>query len=835
MNIKTLLSIAGVSAIGSALLCLPLLSRGADIPVKKFRLAGPFTVATPLMLDSLDNNGKSYDLSSLILSTPPTAGVSASTTLFTDSILPSDKNAQAINILTFDIDNPSFAKGKLKVTGVKDHALFLDGKKLESEELELTPGVRTFVLKTITAAGSSDTLRVTLSTDGEAALAAGVRESSAKRRYTPADIFTGRFMTSPSVSPSGRYMLSGSSFRNADGNTADTRYTVTDLRIGKSVMSTSESLHWMPSTDRLYRTRVRNGQRELVVLDPLAGSEAVLASGLPDDPFTISPTEDYLIYTATVDGPKEKSKTLYQIINPEDRQPGWRNRSRLMRLDFATGIISPLTFGSHSSWLCGISADGRKVLVMTGNDLRMTERPSSRMSLMLLDLPTMKGDTLVNADGFMAGASLSPDGQKVLLTGSPEAFDGIGNVLPEGVTPNAYDYQLYVMDVDSKAITPLTRDFDPSVQTADWGCDGYIYFTAQDRDREPLYRVNPADGKVSELPAGEDYIFGFSLASRAPMMAYYGESADNSFRLYTLDVKGEPRKMHPVMREDLHPERYGNIDLGKTTRWEYTNAEGDTIYASFNLPPDFDPAKKYPMIVYYYGGCSPTPRLLDTTYNPHLYAAQGYVALVINPRGATGFGQEYSSHHVATAGEGVAEDIITGVKKFCEEHPYVDVSKIGCLGASYGGFMTEYLQTVTDIFAAAISHAGISDHTSYWGNGYWGYSYSEVSMGDKYPWSDRELYVDHSPLYNADKINTPLLLLHGDVDTNVPFAESVQLFTALKRLGKETALVAVSGENHHVLPIDKRIEWINTQMAWFAKYLKNDPSWWNALYPEKNL
>lgn len=214
----------------------------------------------------------------------------------------------------------------------------------------------------------------------------------------------------------------------------------------------------------------------------------------------------------------------------------------------------------------------------------------------------------------------------------------------------------------------------------------------------------------------------------------------------------------------------------------------------------------------------------------HAYAALGYVVYVINPSGATGFGQEFSSRHVNTAGKGVAEDIIEGVKRFCAEHPYVDTKKIGCIGASYGGFMTQYLQTQTDLFAAAISHAGISDHTSYWGEGYWGYSYSEVSMAESYPWTRRDLYVDQSPLFNADKIHTPLLFLHGAADTNVPVGESIQMFNALKLLGRPTAFVVVEGENHWIMDYQKRQKWQNTIFAWFQKWLKGDSSWWNYMY-----
>ncbi len=118
---------------------------------------------------------------------------------------------------------------------------------------------------------------------------------------------------------------------------------------------------------------------------------------------------------------------------------------------------------------------------------------------------------------------------------------------------------------------------------------------------------------------------------------------------------------------------------------------------------------------------------------------------VIIPRGSAGFGQEYAAHHVNTAGEGVADDIIEAVKAFTDSHSRVDSKKIGCIGASYGGFMTQYLQTKTDIFAAGISHAGISDHTSYWGEGYWGYSYSEVCMANSCPWTRKDLVRGPQP------------------------------------------------------------------------------------------
>ena len=447
-------------------------------------------------------------------------------------------------------------------------------------------------------------------------------------------------------------------------------------------------------------------------------------------------------------------------------------------------------------------------------------------------MQTLKADLLVDKDGFISNAKFSPDGNQVLVVGSPEAFNSIGKKVKEGQIPNMYDYQMYMLNVGDKKVTPLTVDFNPSVQQVVWSkADGQIYFNAENRDYVSLYRMNPANGKIQQVKANEENVKGFSMSASAPSLVYYGQGTMNSDRLYQLDTKKDKQ----VLVEDLSKEILKDIQLGECHDWNFINSKGDTIYGRYYLPPYFDANKKYPMIVNYYGGCSPTGRNFESRYPHHAYAALGYVVYVVQPSGASGFGQEFGARHVNTAGEGPAQDIIEGTKKFCEAHAFVNSKKIGCIGASYGGFMTQYLQTKTDIFAAAISHAGISDHTSYWGEGYWGYSYSEVSMAGSYPWTRKDLYVDRSPLFNADKIHTPLLFVHGDVDMNVPVGESIQMYTALKLLGRETAMVLVTGQDHHIVEYGKRIQWQNTIWAWFAKWLQDDATWWNAIYKPKTL
>ena len=479
-----------------------------------------------------------------------------------------------------------------------------------------------------------------------------------------------------------------------------------------------------------------------------------------------------------------------------------------------------------------ISQDGRKLLIVSSYS-RLAKRPTEVEDVFIMDARTLKVDTLLQCEGFLGGAGFSPDGSQILFTGNPEAFNRIGCQLPADRTPSMTENELFLYDIATKQVTPLTKDFDPSLDGgADWSwADGKIYFRAECRDYVYLYQLDPKTGKIQQLPCSGDDIYRFDMASQATTIAWLSYNTLEPASAY---VANQPwAKTCRTLFDGKTA--LGDAEVGTCEDWNFKNSKGDTVYGRLYLPKDFDKTKQYPMIVYYYGGCSPVSRYFESPYAPQYWNSLGYVAYIIEPSGATGFGQEWASRHVNTAGRGPAEDIIEGTKKICEEHSFINPKKIGCMGASYGGFMTQYLQTQTDIFAAAVSHAGIANHTSYWGEGYWGYNYSEVSMANSYPWSHRQLYVDQSPLFNADKIHTPLLLLHGNADTNVPLIESLQMFTALKLLGREVALVEVQGENHHILEYTKKEKWLATQMAWFQKWLKDDPSWWDALYPKKHL
>lgn len=797
-----------------------------DIEVNEVNYAGPFNVKQPVMLDSLDMASKTFEPKAFLDSYMDLSLVRDAKAI-TVASLPATSTNTAVHLLGFNISNTSYTKVSILIKGIKYSNIYVDGKKTDGKSVELQPAMHEVVVKYLTNNEElNQTIEINVKADQETSVC--VVNSNQQRLYQLTDVLHCWRFNKVDISPDGKYVIVGYSTVQKDGKNV-TKTVIKNLATG-AVIDQKTAAFWMPITNKYCFIRTVDDVRTLVAADPLTHEETVIAENFPEGTFQMSPTEDYMIFNRLQRGPKEDAD-VYQVYEPDDRQPGWRNRNTLDFYDMKTAMLTPLTFGAHNFHLMDISADGKYVLVSKTIE-RLQQRPTSLTSIYAINIDTYQVDTLVCNDGFCAGALFSPDGRQVLLTGSPEAFGGIGNVVPEGKTPSMIDIQMYIMDLNTKKIRPMTRSFNPNVMNVLWSkADGMVYFNAEDKDCVHLFQMNPNNGKIKLVNVPEDMVNRFSCASAAPVMALYGQGASNSDRLYALNTKS----LKTTLIEDLNKETLKNIKLGECKPWNYINEKGDTICCRFYLPPTFSPSQQYPMIVNYYGGCSPTSRNFESRYPSHAYAAQGYVVLIVNPSGATGFGQEFSSRHVNTAGEGVAEDIIGATKQFCKEHAYVDDKHIGCIGASYGGFMTQYLQTKTDIFAAAISHAGISDHTSYWGEGYWGYSYSEVSMANSYPWTDKHLYVEQSPLFNADKINTPILFLHGDKDTNVPVGESIQMFNALKLLGKETAMVLVKDQDHHIIDYNKRIKWQNTIFAWFAKYLKNDPSWWNAIYKQPNM
>ncbi len=809
-------------------------AKGDTIYVENAQMYGPFELPEVYQTDAKNMKAEALSIEKEFMDTnlPSVLSRQASGVAINRGEALSGAENGSLRVLSFHLNSSKFAKVNLITKGIGEVRVFVNGKE-QRGRLTLEPGTTNVDLLCLSRETSKDTFDVYVSGKGLDGVAF---DSSGKRPYGLKEMNEGKHVNSLRLSPSGKYLLTAYNDTKPDGTNVYSS-VLTETTTCKVLQRYNEfkDFKWMKDSDEFYFTRKGVHGTQLVLYNPISQEEKILTECLPDGRYTLSPKRDYVIINRTQSG-NSGDPVMKRLIDPDDRQPGWRGRNALFRYDLKTGVLRRLTFGKSSVWLNDISPDGQQLLLSFGK-MEPSRLPFSSTTFVRMNAYTAAVDTLIPDTTFIVGAKFSPDASKLLIQASPNAFDNLGSELEAGQIANGYDYRLYVYDIASRTTEPLLLGFKPAVQSYDWNrADGMIYFSAEDGFDRKIFRLDPKTKQIVKYELPVSYVQSYSLSeTKNPRMVFTGQTGTQARELYTCELtKNAASKMQQI----------GEIDFDELSKdwlmpschdWSFKSSRGDSIRGFFYLPPNFSPEKKYPLIVYYYGGCTPTSKILEFQYPLAVMAAQGYVVYVVEPSGAIGFGQEFAARHVGTWGKGSAEDIIEGTQAFVKEHPYVNEQKIGCCGASYGGFMTQYLQTRTDIFATAISHAGISNIASYWGGGYWGYTYGMVAQYGSYPWNNPQLYQEQSPLFNADKINTPLLLLHGTVDTNVPTNESQQMFTALRILGKPVSYVTIDGEDHVVTNFGKRTKWQKIIFAWFAHWLKDEPQWWEELFPNDDF
>jgi len=723
---------------------------------------------------------------------------------------------------------------KAKVDSTEKEKTSVKGRKV-SADLKLETGKHLLLVKTVydPSLNSEWILKGVLSFEEKFASPPPAFTLSAEKQMAITHLLDGPKVVGISVSPDGT--LAALSIRKTlppsdDSESWVEMYRVADGRLIQTYRggTSISKVNWAPIGKKFSYITRKKSEGTIWIVDLKTGTSFPLLENIKNlGKHVWSPDASFLLYSVTEKGKKDKPG-VKRFKNLADRQPQWRDRSYLYKVSVPEGVSQRLTAGEFSTFLNSISPDGKKLL-FTRSMVDYSERPYSKTELFSLNLETLETQLIWKGKWF-GRAQWSPQGKKLLILGGPSAFGDKGVNVPKDLIPNEYDDQAYLFDLKTKKVDPITKNFDPSINRALWSkTENCIYFTTTDRSYRHLYRYDLDKKKFSLIECGVEVIGRLDIADKNPIAVYTGSSASSPPKAFVINLKNKKfRILQDPGKKDFGKVRFGNVE-----QWTFKNKRGTEIKGRVYYPPDFDSTKKYPCFVYYYGGTTPVTRDFGGRYPKNLYAAQGYVVYVLQPSGAIGFGQKFSALHVNDWGIIVADEIINGVKKFLEAHPFVDPQRVGCIGASYGGFMTMLLLTRTDIFAAGVAHAGISSISSYWGEGYWGYGYNAFAAANSFPWNRKDIYVNQSALFHADKITTPLLLLHGSVDTNVPPGESTQLYTALKILGREVEYIQIFDQNHHIMTYNKRILWTKTIMAWYDRWLKGQAEWWNDLYPAK--
>ena len=385
--------------------------------ITAFNQAGPYAVSAPLGLDTVNVQGKKFDDASLMSSIALTSPV---TGRFVGQVLPSLSKSKSVGLLSFYVNNRDYLKGKIEVKGPKHYKLFIDGEPA-APELKLAPEHHTIAIQYLAEPKDTDSIRVVI--DAPQAVATTL---DSRHPFMVHDILDGKRVRDISVSADGQY-VSLAWLTTERGGSNRWNYELREVKTGRMVMQPQRQARWLPKTIA-WIDETREGKNRVLWQVTPTGERTRWISGLPDGGYRVAPTEDYLVMTIEEKGPEE-DKEMFEVVEMDDRQPGWRNRNYLARYDVATGMTRRITFGHQQTMLMDISQDGKKLLVAQSYS-RLAKRPTEVMDVFIVDAETFRADTIITGQGFLAGASFSPDGTQILFKGSPEAFDRIGCTLP---------------------------------------------------------------------------------------------------------------------------------------------------------------------------------------------------------------------------------------------------------------------------------------------------------------------------------------------------------------------------------------------------------------------
>jgi len=364
----------------------------------------------------------------------------------------------------------------------------------------------------------------------------------------------------------------------------------------------------------------------------------------------------------------------------------------------------------------------------------------------------------------------------------------------------------------------LTADFDGSVgQFVPAPDSRRVFFLAERAGHDTLFEVRLAGGtakEVGRLEAGTYSRIAVDGPAGKPVVAAIWSSAAKPHELGRVDL-GTGR-WAPISA--FNAGRAAAIDLPPAEEFWFTSSRGKPIHSLLVKPPAFDPGKKYPLFVLIHGG--PHDMWTDefiVRWNYHLLAQPGYVVLLTNYSGSTGYGEAFARSIQGDPLEGPANEVNEAADEAIKRYAYIDGARQAAGGASYGGHLTNWLAVTTDRYKALVSHAGLYDLRTQWTTSDVVYN-RERNIGGP-AWDDLPLWREQSPFYRSAKLRTPILLSFGEKDFRVPLNNGLEFWTVLQRQGVPSRLVVFPDENHWVLKGEDSRYFYGEVQGWLAKYL----------------
>jgi dipeptidyl aminopeptidase/acylaminoacyl peptidase len=636
------------------------------------------------------------------------------------------------------------------------------------------------------------------------------------------------------LSPDGRSIAYTVATPNVATNEAESNLWIADTATGNSKQVThtgrDRASRWSPDGRSLAFLSRRDGKSQVYVLT-LGLGESRAVTRFPSDVETLKWTPDgrTLIFSAVVDPECRNDECLK--ASADRRGKGVRVYDKWpvrLALSWVDGL---------RSHLFAVPADGSAAPrdLTPGREFDVPSRQTN-------DGSVDGNEIAVSPDSkeicFAANVGLEPTGQsfsqlfrvsleggapKQLTTGSVNnrtpAYSPDGKIIAYRAQLNGQNIggdraRLMFHDVASGAASDRTATFDRSVSSFAWAEQGKsVYLIAEDEGQAPLYslpisnRATPrivARGFVGELSAiASGRAVAFTRSSlAAPAEAFFLSTRNAEARQLT-------RHTQPAM---------STVGVSPMESFWFKSTDSTSVQALYIPPPRLDTQRKYPLLVLLHGG--PETAWGDSwTYrwNAQVFAAAGYGVVMINRRGSTGYGQKFTDGVVNQWGGAPYQDVMTGVDATLARYSYLDDKKVIAAGASYGGYMANWLATHTGRFKAILSHAGVYDMTSMYAMDlHWFLEFEQNGT----PWGSPASYKEWSPSTYASelgKFKTPMLVTTGERDYRVPYIQSLELYAALQRQGVESKLLVFPDEGHWILKPQNSKQWYDTVLEWISR------------------
>lgn len=670
--------------------------------------------------------------------------------------------------------------------------------------------------------------------------------SQQRRAITFDDMLSWGRVTDPQVSPDGKWVAYVVSYYSKETNKGNSDIWLVSIEGGEAKQLTNSpkadnSPRWLPDGKTIAFTSARDGEPQIYTVSTTGGEPTKISSiSTGVSSFIVSPTAKYFAFASDVfpdcatdssnkarNDEMEKSKVKAKIFT---RLPYrvWDHytdgkRSHVFILPAGGGTAVDATPGDYDTPPIDIGGDVDYAFSPDENEFTFVRNTDPMVA------------TSTNNDIFaVALQDGKPVGEPRLITEN-KANDNQPVYSPDGkylayramkrpgFEADKYNIILYERSTGKK--TSLTESFDRSPADVLWAPGGEsLYCTADDQGYHSIYKISlPArksEPKVQQLTT-KMYITGLRITPDGETFVFSKTTVRNPHEIWRLDADSKNLRQLTATNDAS----ISRLEMNSLEEFWFGGADGRKVHGFLLKPPFFDLSKKYPMVYLIHGGPQGQwDDIVHYRWNPQMFASPGYVVIMVNPRGSTGYGQGFTDEISGDWGGKVFIDLMNGVEYVMKTYPFIDTARIGAAGASYGGYMINWIEGHNDrgIFKVLVSHDGEFDPVSSYGT-------TEELWFDEWefkgtPWDNRELYEKFSPANFVKNFKTPMLLIHGQLDYRLDVSEGFQMFTALQRKGVPSKMLYFPDEGHWVLkPLNSEL-WHKTVLEWLGAYLKNERS-----------